>query len=176
MIDDIALNKLAIRFYRRQVGVVMQSIHFGSGSIYNLIRSGLPIDRDKVWDCIEKAGFADEVNFLPLKLDTFISEGATNLSGGQRQKLAIARALVRDPKVLIMDEATSALDNRSQDRITEIVEAMGITRVTVAHRLSTIQSANQVVVINDGRAIESGTPKELFASGGYLTKNLSLLS
>ena len=176
LIDDIALNKLAIRFYRRQVGVVMQSIHFGSGSIYNLIRSGLPIDRDKVWDCIEKAGFADEVNFLPLKLDTFISEGATNLSGGQRQKLAIARALVRDPKVLIMDEATSALDNRSQDRITEIVEAMGITRVTVAHRLSTIQSANQVVVINDGRAIESGTPQELFASGGYLTKNLSLLS
>ena len=176
LIDDIALNKLAIRFYRRQVGVVMQSIHFGSGSIYNLIRSGLPIDRDKVWDCIEKAGFADEVNFLPLKLDTFISEGATNLSGGQRQKLAIARALVRDPKVLIMDEATSALDNRSQDRITEIVEVMGITRVTVAHRLSTIQSANQVVVINDGRAIESGTPQELFASGGYLTKNLSLLS
>ena len=176
LIDDIALNKLAIRFYRRQVGVVMQSIHFGSGSIYNLIRSGLPIDRDKVWDCIEKAGFADEVNFLPLKLDTFISEGATNLSGGQRQKLAIARALVRDPKVLIMDEATSALDNRSQDRITEIVQAMGITRVTVAHRLSTIQSANQVVVINDGRAIESGTPQELFASGGYLTKNLSLLS
>ena len=175
LVDDIALNKLAIRFYRRQVGVVMQSIHFGSGSIYNLIRSGLPIDRDKVWDCIEKAGFADEVNFLPLKLDTFISEGATNLSGGQRQKLAIARALVRDPKVLIMDEATSALDNRSQDRITEIVESMGITRVTVAHRLSTIQSANQVVVINEGQAIETGTPQELFASGGYLSKNLSLL-
>lgn len=170
LVDDIALNKLAIRHYRRQVGVVMQSIHFGSGSIYNLIRSGLPVDRDKVWDCLEKAGFADEVNFLPMKLDTFISEGASNLSGGQKQKLAIARALVRDPKILMMDEATSALDNRSQDRVTQIVEELGITRITVAHRLSTIRSADQIIVIRDGRVLEMGTPGELFRSGGYLTQ------
>lgn len=171
-VDDIAVSKLAIRQYRRQIGVVMQSIRFGSGSIYNLIRCGLPISRDQVWECLEQAGFADEVNFLPLKLDTFISEGATNLSGGQRQKLAIARALVRKPRVLLMDEATSALDNASQERVTTIVEQMGITRITVAHRLSTIRSADHLVVLEAGRVLESGPPSELLAAGGYLQRNL----
>lgn len=171
LIDDISINKLAIRHYRRQVGVVMQSIHFGAGSIYNLIRCGLPISRDKVWDCLEKAGFADEVNFLPLKLDTYISEGASNLSGGQKQKLAIARALVRDPRVLIMDEATSALDNRSQDKITGIIESLGITRISVAHRLSTIQSADHIIVINGGTVDEEGTPNELLRHGSYLQRS-----
>jgi ATP-binding cassette subfamily B protein len=174
LVDDIPISKLAIRQYRRQIGVVMQSIRFGSGSIYNLIRCGLPISRDQVWDCLEKAGFADEVNFLPMKLDTFISEGATNLSGGQRQKLAIARALVRQPRVLFMDEATSALDNASQERITKIVEDMGVTRITVAHRLSTILSADHLVVIEGGRVLESGRPSELLSQGTYLKRNLNL--
>ena len=173
LVDDIAISNLAIRQYRRQIGVVMQSIRFGSGSIYNLIRCGLPISRDQVWACLEKAGFADEVNFLPLKLDTYISEGASNLSGGQRQKLAIARALVREPKVLLMDEATSALDNASQERITKIVEDMGVTRITVAHRLSTILSADHLVVLEGGRVLESGHPSELLANGSYLQRNLS---
>jgi ATP-binding cassette subfamily B protein len=172
LVDDISISKLAIRQYRRQIGVVMQSIRFGSGSIYNLIRCGLPISRDEVWQCLDQAGFADEVNFLPLKLDTFISEGATNLSGGQRQKLAIARALVRKPRVLLMDEATSALDNASQERITRIVEEMGITRITVAHRLSTIRTADHLVVLEAGRVLESGSPSELLAKGGYLKRNL----
>jgi ATP-binding cassette subfamily B protein len=174
-VDDIAISNLAIRQYRRQVGVVMQSIRFGSGSIYNVIRCGLPISRDQVWECLEQAGFADEVNFLPMKLDTFISEGATNLSGGQRQKLAIARALVRKPSVLIMDEATSALDNASQERVTRIVEDMGITRITVAHRLSTITSADHLVVLEAGRVLESGSPSELLASGTYLKRNLAIV-
>lgn len=173
LVDDITISKLAIRQYRRQIGVVMQSIRFGSGSIYNLIRCGLPISRDQVWECLDKAGFADDVNFLPLKLDTFISEGATNLSGGQRQKLAIARALVRNPRVLLMDEATSALDNASQDRITRIVEELGITRITVAHRLSTISSADHVVVLEAGRVLECGAPSDLLARGKYLQRNLS---
>lgn len=173
LVDDVAINKLAIRHYRRQIGVVMQSIHFGAGSIYNLIRCGLPISRDKVWDCLEKAGFADEVNFLPLKLDTYISEGASNLSGGQKQKLAIARALVREPKVLIMDEATSSLDNRSQDIVSEIVDSLGITRISVAHRLSTIQAADQVIIINNGIVQETGAPSELLKPGGYLERSLA---
>lgn len=174
LVDDISISQLAIRQYRRQIGVVMQSIRFGSGSIYNLIRCGLPITRDQVWQCLEQTGFADEVNFLPQKLDTFISEGASNLSGGQRQKLAIARALVREPRVLLMDEATSALDNASQERITQLVEDLGITRITVAHRLSTIRSADHVVVIEGGRVLESGPPQELIANGSYLKRNLSV--
>jgi len=173
LVDDVAISKLAIRQYRRQMGVVMQSIRFGSGSIYNLIRCGLPISRDEVWACLEKTGFADEVNYLPLKLDTFISEGASNLSGGQRQKLAIARALVRQPRVLLMDEATSALDNSSQDRVTKIIEELGVTRITVAHRLSTIRSADHLVVLEAGKVLESGTPSELLAKGGYLQRNLA---
>jgi ABC-type bacteriocin/lantibiotic exporter with double-glycine peptidase domain len=173
LVDDVPISKLAIRQYRRQIGVVMQSIRFGSGSIYNLIRCGLPISRDEVWACLEKTGFADEVNYLPLKLDTFISEGASNLSGGQRQKLAIARALVRQPRVLLMDEATSALDNASQDRVTKIIEELGVTRITVAHRLSTIRSADHLVVLEAGRVLESGAPSELLAQGGYLQRNLS---
>jgi len=171
LVDDILISKLAARQYRRQIGVVMQSIRFGSGSIYNLIRCGLPISRDQVWECLELAGFADEVNFLPLKLDTFISEGASNLSGGQRQKLAIARALVRKPRVLLMDEATSALDNASQERITHIVEDLGITRITVAHRLSTIMTADHLVVFEGGRVLEAGAPADLLVNGDYLKRS-----
>jgi ATP-binding cassette subfamily B protein len=172
LVDGLPLSKLAIRHYRRQIGVVMQSIRFNSGSIYEIIRSGSPVTKDFIWDCLEKVGFANEVHSLPMQLDTFISEGGSNLSGGQRQKLAIARALVHQPRLLLMDEATSALDANSQDAITRMAKELGITRITVAHRLSTIIDADQLIVIEQGHVIETGTPQQLTNQDGYFARSM----
>lgn len=172
LVDGLPLTKLAIRQYRRQIGVVMQSIRFNSGSIYEIIRSGSPVTKDFIWDCLEKVGFATEVHSLPMQLDTFISEGGSNLSGGQRQKLAIARALVHRPRLLLMDEATSALDANSQDAITRMAKELGITRITVAHRLSTIIDADQLIVIDQGHVIETGTPQQLTSQDGYFARSM----
>jgi ATP-binding cassette subfamily B protein len=100
-----------------------------------------------------------------------LSESGSNISGGQVQRIAIARALITNPKVLIMDEATSALDTRSQQVITETIAALGITRISVAHRLATIQQADQIVVLERGKAAEQGSWQDL-KGHGYLARML----
>ena len=99
-------------------------------------------------------------------LQTVVSEGGGTLSGGQRQRVAIARALVRRPRVLIFDEATSALDNRSQAVVTESLDRLSITRIVVAHRLSTIRHADRIIVLDQGQVREEGTFDALMNSEG----------
>ena len=99
-------------------------------------------------------------------MQTVLSEGAQALSGGQRQRLLIARALVRKPRLLIFDEATSALDNRTQAEVKETLDRLNVTRIVVAHRLSTISDVHKVFVFDAGRLVESGNPKELLKTGG----------
>jgi len=171
LVDGIPLEQLAIRSYRRQLGVVMQTVRLNAGSIYDVICGGVHRSEDEVWQALERAALADEVRAMPMQLETLLSESGGNISGGQAQRIAIARALITTPKVLIMDEATSALDNRSQKAITATIEEMGITRISIAHRLATIQQADQIVVLEKGKPAEKGCWNDL-KGHGYLARML----
>ena len=172
LVDGIPLHQLAIRAYRRQLGVVMQTARINSGSIYDIICGGVQRSEDQVWQALERAAIADEVRAMPMQLETLLSDSGGNISGGQVQRIAIARALITTPKVLIMDEATSALDTKSQQVITETIEAMGITRISIAHRLATIKQADQIVVLERGQDAEQGT-WETLKGHGYLARMLA---
>jgi ATP-binding cassette subfamily B protein len=172
LVDGIPLQQLAIRSYRRQLGVVMQTARLNAGSIYDVICGGIQRSEEEVWQALERAAVAAEVRAMPMQLETLLSESGGNISGGQVQRIAIARALITTPKVLLMDEATSALDNRSQQVITETIEAMGITRISIAHRLATIQQADQIVVLERGKPAEQGSWQEL-RTHGYLARMLA---
>jgi ATP-binding cassette subfamily B protein len=167
--DGIDVRELALRPYRRQFGVVLQNTPLSSGSIYEVVRAGRPYSREEVWEALVQAGVADDVKAMSMQLETVLSEGTGSVSGGQRQRLALARALLGQPRVLVLDEATSALDAPTQAMVTRTLESLPITRIAIAHRLSTIESADQIAVIQNGIVSELGTYRELtHNSGGYL--------
>ena len=107
---------------------------------------------------------------MPLGLDTPISADGQGVSGGQRQRILIARALIRKPRIMFLDEATSALDNISQHNIAESLVRMHCTRITIAHRMSTIRECNRIIVLNGGRVVEDGSYDELLAKGGIFSE------
>jgi NHLM bacteriocin system ABC transporter ATP-binding protein len=151
---------------RRQIGAVLQSARLIAGDVYTNIVGGLPLSMDEAWAAAEAAGVAEEIRAMPMGMQTVIGEGASTLSGGQRQRLIIARALARKPRLVLFDEATSALDNRTQTLVTESLEKMKVTRLVIAHRLTTIRNADRIMVIDKGRVAEIGTFEELMAKGG----------
>ena len=164
--DGQPLNGLRIDSIRRQIGTVLQNNILFSGTLMEAIAGGSVIDEAEAWQAAEMAGLADEIRKMPMGLQTVVSEGGGTLSGGQRQRVAIARALVRRPRVLIFDEATSALDNRSQAVVTESLDRLSITRIVVAHRLSTIRHADRIIVLDQGQVREEGTFDALMNSEG----------
>jgi len=170
-VDDVDISELAVRHYRRQIGVVLQNSPLAAGSIYEIVRAGRAYTRDEVLVALIQASINEDVDRMPMGLETLISEGAMGISGGQRQRLSLARALLGQPRILILDEATSALDAPTQAVVTRTLENLPITRIAIAHRLSTIESADQIVVIDKGRISEIGTYTELSGkSGGYLSR------
>ncbi|HTH47974.1 MAG TPA: ATP-binding cassette domain-containing protein, partial [Candidatus Limnocylindria bacterium] len=132
------------------------------------------VSRERMQEALRIAHLQDVIQALPLGLDTVIGERGTLLSGGQKQRLAIARAMVRDPQLLLLDEATSALDNISERQVQEALDEarQGRTSVVIAHRLSTIRNANLIVVLEQGRVMESGTWAELEAKAGAFQRLL----
>ena len=165
--DMCGLNLTAIR---RQLGVVLQNGHISAGSIFENISGGALITQDDAWRAAEMAGFAEDVRNFPMQLHTVVSEGGSNLSGGQRQRLIIARALALNPKLLLLDEATSALDNRTQAIVSESLDQLNVTRVVVAHRLSTIRNADRIYVIKAGRVVQVGSFDELAKQPGVFAE------
>ncbi len=165
--DMCGLNLTAIR---RQLGVVLQNGHISAGSIFENISGGALITQDDAWRAAEMAGFAEDVRNFPMQLHTVVSEGGSNLSGGQRQRLIIARALALNPKLLLLDEATSALDNRTQAIVSESLDRLNVTRVVVAHRLSTIRNADRIYVIKAGRVVQVGSFDELAKQPGVFAE------
>ncbi|MDY7007718.1 MAG: NHLP bacteriocin export ABC transporter permease/ATPase subunit [Cyanobacteriota bacterium] len=164
--DGRDLSTLDVSRVRRQLGVVLQNVRLNSASIFENIACGALVTVDDAWEAAEMAGFADDIEEMPMEMNTIVSEGGGNLSGGQRQRLLIARALVLKPRILIFDEATSALDNRTQAIVTESLEELGVTRIVIAHRLSTIRNANRIYVLQGGKIIQHGSFEELASQDG----------
>jgi ATP-binding cassette subfamily C protein len=160
------LAKLDVAGVRRQVGTVIQTARLLPGTIFSNIAGSAAISRDEAWAAAEAAGVADDIRAMPMGMETVIVEGAATISGGQRQRMLIARALAQRPRILIFDEATSALDNATQAIVTASLARLQVTRIVIAHRLSTIESADRVYVLVKGRVAQVGTFAELSAVPG----------
>ena len=169
-VDGRPLNGLDLRSLRRQIGTVLQSNSLFSGSIMEAISGGVFLEEQAVWHAAELAGLADDIRKMPMGLQTVLPDGGGTLSGGQCQRIAIARALARNPRLLIFDEATSALDNRTQAIVTASLDQLPITRITIAHRLSTIRKADRIIVINNGQVEEDGDYDSLYSNDGLFTR------
>ncbi|WP_370416292.1 NHLP bacteriocin export ABC transporter permease/ATPase subunit [Streptomyces fradiae] len=158
--DLAALDRAAVR---RQCGVVLQDARPLTGSILDCVRGAEAYTLEEVSEAITLAGLAEDVQAMPMGLHTMLSDGGGTISGGQRQRLMIAQALIRKPRVLFLDEATSALDNEAQRVVIESTRALRTTRVVIAHRLSTVMGADRVIAMADGRVVQHGSPAELLA-------------
>ena len=166
-LDDI--NKPSLRRYCISIclqdgqlveGTIRDNILFGNGSYSD----------EEVWEAAKNAALDGDIKAMPRGMDTPISADGQGVSGGQRQRILIARALIRKPRVFLLDEATSALDNISQHIITENLARMKCTRITIAHRMSTIRDCNRIIVLGDGRVAEDGSFDELMAKGGLFSE------
>ncbi|MEU6366889.1 NHLP bacteriocin export ABC transporter permease/ATPase subunit [Streptomyces sp. NPDC046931] len=157
--DLAALDQSAVR---RQCGVVLQHAQPFTGSILDVICGTEPYTPEEAMAAAEMAGLAEDIKRMPMGLHTIV-QGSGAVSGGQRQRLMIAQALIRRPRILFFDEATSALDNETQRKVIESTRALNATRIVIAHRLSTVLDADRVIVMEDGKVAQQGPPAQLLA-------------
>lgn len=169
--DGRDIERIDLKSLRRRIGVVMQNGKLFSGDIYsNIVISAPWLTQSDAWDAAEKAGIAEDIRRMPMGMNTIISEGSGGISGGQRQRLMIARAIAPKPKILMLDEATSALDNLTQKRVSESLDSLKCTRIVIAHRLSTIKQCDRILVLDGGKITEDGTYDELIAKNGVFAE------
>jgi len=164
--DGKAIDTLDVAAVRRQLGVVLQNGRLATGSIYDNICAGLQLPLEQVWEAARLAGLDADIRAMPMGMHTVISEGVNTLSGGQRQRVMIARAVARRPRILLFDEATSSLDNQSQAVVSASLGALNVTRIVIAHRLSTVRAADRIVVLVDGKVVQTGSFAELNSTAG----------
>lgn len=169
--DGQDINSLDLRSLRRHIGAVMQSGKLFQGDIYsNIVISAPWLTLDNAWEAAKLAGIDKDIKDMPMGMHTIITEGSGGVSGGQKQRLMIARAIAPKPSILMFDEATSALDNITQKQISDSLDSLKSTRIIIAHRLSTIKNCDRIIVINNGRIAEDGTFDELIDKNGYFTE------
>lgn len=168
--DQQDLATLDVGSVRRQLGVVLQNGRLMPGDIFTNIVGSSPRSLDDAWAAARMAGLDEDIRAMPMGMHTVISEGAGTISGGQRQRLMIARALVNRPSVVLFDEATSALDNQTQAIVARSVKQLDATRIVIAHRLSTIVQADRIFVIVGGKLVETGSYGELMKGGGHFAE------
>jgi ABC-type bacteriocin/lantibiotic exporter with double-glycine peptidase domain len=165
-LDGKAIDTLDISAVRRQFGVVLQNARLANGSIYENICGGVQLPLEQAWEAARLAGLDADIKGMPMGMHTVVSEGVNTLSGGQRQRIMIARAVARRPRILLFDEATSALDNQTQAIVSASLGNLNVTRIVIAHRLSTVRQADRIVVIVDGKIVQTGNFAELSTTPG----------
>ncbi len=165
--DRRDLASLDPRSLRKQIGVVIQNGQLFQGDIFSNITISAPqLTLADAWEAAETAGIAQDIRDMPMGMQTVISEGQGGVSGGQKQRLMIARAIAPKPRILIFDEATSALDNKTQKQVSDALDCLKSTRIVIAHRLSTIKNCDRILVMDKGAIIEEGTYDELIDKKG----------
>ncbi len=164
--DGQDLSSLDPQEVRRQIGVVLQSSRPMSGSIFHNIVGSSPLTVQDAWEAAGLAGIEKDIRQMPMGMHTYLSDGGGGISGGQRQRLMIARAIVARPRILLFDEATSALDNQTQAIVSRSLESLQATRIVIAHRLSTIMNADHILVLDKGRIMQTGTYAQLIEQEG----------
>ena len=160
-LDGKAIDTLDTGAVRRQLGVVLQNGKLATGSLYENICGGVQLPLEQAWEAARLAGLDTDIKRMPMGMHTMVAEGVNTLSGGQRQRIMIARAIARRPRILLFDEATSSLDNRSQAIVSAALGNLNVTRIVIAHRLSTVRQADRIIVLVDGKVVQTGSYAEL---------------
>ena len=169
--NGLNLQTLKILAVRRQIGVVIQNSYLIPGTIFaNIAGHNQQMSRLDAWEIAEKVGLSDLIKQLPMQMDTLITEGAITLSGGEAQRLILARALAQKPQIIVLDEATSALDNTTQAVVHNYLKQLHATQIIAAHRLSTIVNADRIIVIDQGQIVQTGTFSELMSQPGLFAQ------
>lgn len=169
--DGRDIQMLDLKSLRKRIGVVLQAGNLFQGNIYSNISISNPsMTVDDAWKAAEMVGMKEDIEHMPMGMNTLIQEGGGGISGGQKQRLMIARAIAGKPSVLMFDEATSALDNITQKIVSDSLDSLKCTRIVIAHRLSTIRNCDRILMLDDGRIAEQGTYEELIAKGGLFAK------
>ncbi len=169
--DGKDLERIDLKSLRRKIGSVIQDGKLFYGDIFhNIAIASEKLTEEEAWEAAEMAGIADDIRAMPMGMKTIISEGQGGISGGQKQRLLIARAVASKPRILIFDEATSALDNITQKQISEALDGLKCTRIVIAHRLSTIKNCDRILVMDKGKIVEQGTYDDLMAMNGYFSE------
>ena len=161
------MKKVDVRSLRQHMGVVLQGGSLFAGDLLTNITVASPTATvEDAWEAAEMACIADDIRAMPMGMHTLVGANGGGFSGGQRQRLMIARAICGKPSVLLFDEATSALDNVAQKHVSEALDGLDCTRVIIAHRLSTIRSCNRIIMLDGGHIVDEGSYDELIAKGG----------
>ncbi len=169
--DSKALLDMDVRLVRQQIGIVPQHPFIFGGTVRENVALTAPgATLDRISGACKVSCLHEDISEMPMAYDTVISDGGGSLSGGQRQRVAIARAVIRNPSLMLLDEATSALDNSTEARVIQNLEKLRCTRITVAHRLSTVRNADLIVVMDKGKIVEQGNHQQLLATGGLYSK------
>lgn len=173
LIDGVSVKDFKLHALRSNIGVVLQDVFLFSDTIETNINLGnYDISRSRIYEAAELVGAKNFIERLPGKLDYNVMERGATLSVGQRQLISFIRAMVYDPKILVLDEATSSVDSETEEMIQNAIQKMmkGRTSIVIAHRLSTIQNADKILVLDHGRVVEEGTHQSLLAKKGFYTQ------